>query len=266
MKRKEQDKRNMSSFKTLSAKSAAALDASLMSTLGYKLEQLMELAGLSVAQAVYSDYKPADYPNVVVLCGPGNNGGDGLVAARHLSLFGYKNVKVYWPIVGKNPFYGNLKTQLELFNIDIVQDTDTDTASLPNLHKVLKDSSIIIDALFGFSFHPPLRKPFDSVILAMVEYQQKHGKKIFAVDVPSGWDVDDGPTTKSGTEKYMPDALISLTAPKPCSLKLNPEVNHYLGGRFIPQCVADKWDFQVPHYHGGDQYVKLSSSSSSSSS
>ena len=255
----------MSSFKTLSAKSAAALDGSLMSTLGYKLEQLMELAGLSVAQAVYSDYKPAEYPNVVVLCGPGNNGGDGLVAARHLSLFGYKSVKVYWPVVGKNAFYGNLKTQLELFDIDIVQDASAGdsgasaSASLPNLHSVLRDSSIIVDALFEFSFHPPLRKPFDSIILAMVEQQQKHGKKIFAVDVPSGWDVDEGPTARSGTEEYMPDALISLTAPKPCSLKLGPEVKHYLGGRFIPQCVADKWDFQVPHYQGADQYVKLAS-------
>lgn len=253
----------MSSFKTLSAKSAAALDASLMSTLGYKLEQLMELAGLSVAQAIYSEYKPAEYPNVVVLCGPGNNGGDGLVAARHLSLFGYKNVKVYWPVMGKNPFYGNLQTQLELFDIDIVQEAKagdgSDRVGLSNLHSVLRDSSIIVDALFGFSFHPPLRKPFDSVVLAMVEYQQRHGKKIFAVDVPSGWDVDDGPTAKSGTETYMPDALISLTAPKPCSLKLDPEVKHYLGGRFIPQCVADKWDFQIPHYHGEDQYVKLAS-------
>lgn len=242
------------SFKTLSAKSAAALDASLMSTLGYKLEQLMELAGLSVAQAVYSDYKPSTHPNIVVLCGPGNNGGDGLVAARHLSLFGYQNVKVYWPIMGKNPFYTNLKTQLELFNIEIIKDTDEE---LSKLDSILSDSNVIIDALFGFSFKPPLRKPFDSIIAKMIKHQKENNKIIFAVDVPTGWDVDDGPTEASGTQDYMPDALISLTAPKPCSLKLNENVNHYLGGRFIPQCVADKWDFQIPHYKGSDQYVKL---------
>lgn len=238
------------SFKTLSAKSAAALDASLMSTLGYKLEQLMELAGLSVAQAVYSDFNPINYPNVIVLCGPGNNGGDGLVAARHLKLFGYKNIKVYWPIIGKNEFYLNLEKQLNLFNIEIIKNFD-------DLNLNLKNSNIIIDALFGFSFKPPLRDPYNKVIEKIIEIQKTENKIIFAVDVPSGWDVDNGPNKESGTENYMPNALISLTAPKPCSLKLNKNVNHYLGGRFIPQSIADKWDFQIPNYKGSDQFVKL---------
>lgn len=242
------------SLKTLSAKNAAALDVSLMSTLGYTLEQLMELAGLSVAQAVYSDYKPCQYPNVVVLCGPGNNGGDGLVAARHLSLFGYKEVKVYWPVVGKNPFYAHLKTQLQLFNIEIVNDPH---GSLANLQACLDTSSLIVDALFGFSFKPPLRSPFDQIIQLMLDAQKSHNKVVFAVDVPSGWDVDNGPNAESGTEAYMPDALISLTAPKPCSLKLGSHANHYLGGRFISQSIADKWDFQIPPYEGSNQFVKL---------
>ena len=41
----------------------------------------MELAGLSVAQAIQKEFEPS---SVLVVCGPGNNGGDGLVAARHL--------------------------------------------------------------------------------------------------------------------------------------------------------------------------------------
>jgi NAD(P)H-hydrate epimerase len=243
------------SFKTLSAKSAAALDVSLMSTLGYKLEQLMELAGLSVAQAIYSDYKPETHPNIIVLCGPGNNGGDGLVAARHLSLFGYSNVKVYWPIIGREPFYQNLKKQLELFNIEILNDLNND--NLNNLKKNLQNSNLIVDALFGFSFKPPLRRPFDLIINEMIKSQNENNSIIFAVDVPSGWDVDIGPNIESGTENYMPDALISLTAPKPCTLKLNKNVNHYLGGRFISQSIANEWDFEVPKYQGANQYVKL---------
>ena len=47
----------------------------------YKLEQLMELAGLSVASAFSKCYEDKRDP-VVIFCGPGNNGGDGLVAAR----------------------------------------------------------------------------------------------------------------------------------------------------------------------------------------
>lgn len=241
------------SLKTLSSKTAAALDVSLMSTLGYTLEQLMELAGLSVAQAIQHDFQPKSYPNVLVLCGPGNNGGDGLVAARHLSLFGYPNVKVYWPIQGKNPFYENLKTQLELFDIEVIKKHDMNI-----LTSLMYETDLVVDALFGFSFHPPLRPPFDEIVKVMVEQQKKKGLEVFAVDVPTGWDVDNGPCKETYTEDYMPNALISLTAPKPCSVKISPTVKHYLGGRFISQKIADKWDFQVPKYEGGNQFVKMS--------
>ena len=61
---------------------------------GYTLAQLMELAGLSVAQAshdfISTELKksPKDC-RILTICGPGNNGGDGVVAARHLKMFGY---------------------------------------------------------------------------------------------------------------------------------------------------------------------------------
>ena len=58
---------------------------------GFSLDQLMELAGLSVASAVAAEYPPDR--RILVVAGPGNNGGDGLVAARHLRHFGY-DVKV----------------------------------------------------------------------------------------------------------------------------------------------------------------------------
>ena len=66
--------------------------------LGFSIEQLMELAGLSVASAVQEVYQQrrsddADANRVLIVCGPGNNGGDGLVAARHLHHFGF-NVEV----------------------------------------------------------------------------------------------------------------------------------------------------------------------------
>jgi NAD(P)H-hydrate epimerase len=83
----------------LNAKDAAALDVELMSSPGFSLEQLMELAGLSVAEAVYQVVPPDDSSSkkstILIVCGPGNNGGDGLVAARHLVMFGYDCVVVY---------------------------------------------------------------------------------------------------------------------------------------------------------------------------
>lgn len=60
---------------------------------GFSIDQLMELAGLSVASAIIQEYPNDKYKRILVLAGPGNNGGDGLVASRHLTHFDYK-VKV----------------------------------------------------------------------------------------------------------------------------------------------------------------------------
>ena len=66
------------------------MDEELMGPLGFTVDQLMELAGLSCACAVQAEYPPSAHPRILVIAGPGNNGGDGLVAARHLHHFGYK--------------------------------------------------------------------------------------------------------------------------------------------------------------------------------
>ena len=60
------------------------LDVDLMAQPGFSLDQLMELAGLSVASAITKEYVLADRPNILIVAGPGNNGGDSLVAARYI--------------------------------------------------------------------------------------------------------------------------------------------------------------------------------------
>lgn len=72
----------------LSQREAAAIDEKLMSKPGFSIDQLMELAGLSVASAVFEAYGRGESQRILVVCGPGNNGGDGLVAARHLVVRG----------------------------------------------------------------------------------------------------------------------------------------------------------------------------------
>ena len=69
----------------LGQKEAQQLDVDLMSPeLGFSIDQLMELAGLSCASAIIAEYPTSTHRDVVILAGPGNNGGDGLVCARHL--------------------------------------------------------------------------------------------------------------------------------------------------------------------------------------
>ena len=72
---------------------AKAVDEQLMGPLGFSVDQLMELAGLSVASSILAEYPPSKFVRILIVAGPGNNGGDGLVAARHLYHFGYKNVQ-----------------------------------------------------------------------------------------------------------------------------------------------------------------------------
>ena len=71
-------------MKFLNQQEAIQIDQELFNDYGFSVDQLMELAGLSCAQAIYSEYPKG---RVLVIAGPGNNGGDGLVCARHLKLF-----------------------------------------------------------------------------------------------------------------------------------------------------------------------------------
>lgn len=82
----------------LSQDDAKNFDKWLMSPNGasFSLPQLMELAGLTVSMIITKYYPQPNTKNVFIAIGPGNNGGDGLVAARHLAIFNY-SVTVYIP-------------------------------------------------------------------------------------------------------------------------------------------------------------------------
>lgn len=234
-------------LKTLTATSAANLDKELMSPdMGFSIDQLMELAGLSVAQAVYKVHPPnpssAVGSNILLACGPGNNGGDGLVAARHLYHFGYRPT-VFYPKPTSQPIFEGLQKQLRALNIPFTDDFEG----------ALKDADLVVDALFGFSFKPPVRKPFDGVLEAMIAAS----KPVLSVDIPSSWHVEEGPPAKGelGGE-FMPDFLISLTAPKPC-VQWYKGKRHFVGGRFLGREMAGKYGLDVPKYEGVEQIAEL---------
>ena len=65
------------------------MDQELFNEYSFSVDQLMEVAGLCVATCIAKSYKSDDFKNktVLIICGPGNNGGDGFVAARHLTLY-----------------------------------------------------------------------------------------------------------------------------------------------------------------------------------
>ncbi|KAK1700852.1 YjeF N-terminal domain-containing protein [Colletotrichum godetiae] len=228
-------------LRTLGAKAAAALDKDLMSTGAFSIDQLMELAGLSVSQAIYRVHPPSRGLNILVACGPGNNGGDGLVAARHLRHYGYKPT-IYYPKRSKNDLYQRLAQQL----------VDLDVPFVDDFHLAVKSTDHIVDAIFGFSFSGEVREPFPAVIKALEETKLP----VTSIDAPSSWDIENGPPSSGPGSSFQPEVLVSLTAPKPL-VKLF-KGRHFIGGsRFVSPGIAEKYNLEIPQYEGIDQVVEV---------
>lgn len=234
----------------LSQREAAEIDEILMGPLGFSVDQLMELAGLSVATSISEVYKSGEYNRVLAICGPGNNGGDGLVAVRHLHHFGFKPFVCY-PKRTSKPLYTGLVTQLESLSVPFI--------SVEELPSDLSNKfDILVDAMFGFSFQGTPRPPFDDLIQRLVllhSHKQTHQKSpaIVSIDIPSGWHVEEGDI--SG-ESIQPDMLVSLTAPKLCAKKFYGP-HHFLGGRFVPPIIVEKYNLKLPPYPGTSMCVRI---------
>ncbi|WOG98887.1 hypothetical protein DCAR_0418233 [Daucus carota subsp. sativus] len=237
---------NSDAISYLSQKEAAEVDEILMGPLGFSVDQLMELAGLSVASAIAEVYTASQHNNVLVICGPGNNGGDGLVAARHLHHFGYKPVVCYPKRTAKT-LYTGLVTQLESLGVSFIPVEDLPTELSENF-------DILVDAMFGFSFHGTPRPPFDELIQRLVHQRIiSQGSPVISIDIPSGWHVEDGDISGEGIK---PDMLVSLTAPKLCAKKFEG-MHHFLGGRFVPPLIINKFKLQLPPYPGTSMCVRI---------
>ena len=220
-------------LRLLTQDAAKRLDDKLMGELGFSVDQLMELAGLAVAQAIFKEYPPC---KVLVVCGPGNNGGDGLVAARHLHHFGYCPTVLY-PKATASPLYQRLVQQCTGLGIEVLPSVADYTSN-----------HLIVDAIFGFSFRGAMRPPFDQIVQDI----KRAGVAVASVDIPSGWDVETGNTSGAGVEPAM---LISLSAPKLCVQHFTG--THYVGGRFVPAGLQEEFGFDLPQYEGAEQVVKL---------
>lgn len=134
---------------------------------------LMEAAGRAVAEEILERWEKRP---VTVLCGPGNNGGDGFVAARVL-------VEAGWPVsvalLGeKAALKGDAAANAARWTGEIAALT-TD---------VLADDALVVDALFGAG----LSRPLDGAALAVVKALNERRLDCVCVDVPSGIHGDTG--------------------------------------------------------------------------
>jgi ADP-dependent NAD(P)H-hydrate dehydratase / NAD(P)H-hydrate epimerase len=194
-------------MKILTAAEMGSADRRTAEEFGVPLGDLMESAGGAVAGFCLRLYWAASV--VTVLCGKGNNGGDGFVAARVLAGAGW-TVRVV--LLGRmDEVKGEAAVALRRLRgeaSDVVLREVIDEDGLKECGDVLGDAELLIDAVVGTGFKPPLR----GLAAGLREMIEGLDVPVVAVDVPSGWDSDSMGETAEGA--YRADAVVTFTAPK----------------------------------------------------
>jgi hydroxyethylthiazole kinase-like uncharacterized protein yjeF len=194
---------------------------------GVPLAILMENAGGAVAAFCLRQY-PA-VRRVVVLCGKGNNGGDGFVAARVMAQAG---VPVRVVLLGSgSDVKGEAAVALRRLKDEaasVVLDEVTDESLPGEVEQAIRNAELIVDAVVGTGFKPPLR----GLAAQVRELLETVGAAVVAVDLPSGWDADSMEQNAEGALRA--DAVVTFTAPK-----LAHVFGHLTTGTFGPVVVAE---------------------------
>jgi len=171
--------------------------------IGITTDILMENAGRAVADRVQRVLFGVYRKHILLLIGPGNNGGDGLVAARYLHDWG---AKVDLFLVGQRAEDDpNLRLVRER-GIDYYQDLDS-------LGRLLLSVGAVVDALFGTGRSRPLEGAFKQALIKVAGAKREHSElKIIALDLPSGLNADTGACDPAC---LYSDYTITLGFPKP---------------------------------------------------
>lgn len=184
-----------------------ALEAAAVAA-GTTEPQLMEEAGLAVAQEAWMLLGTLEGRRIVVLAGPGNNGGDGLVAARHLSDWGAE-VVVYAP---RGRGDDDNAAELAQREIRIVDGTAHSDES--ELDQILGTADLVVDALLGIGQKRPL-DPGEPIAIALEKLGAArkgfNPPKVVAVDLPTGVNADSGAADPLTVE---PDLTVTFGLPK----------------------------------------------------
>ena len=193
----------------LSAAEMQACDRVTTERFGIPSVDLMRRAAASIAAFARQQFPRAK--RVTVLCGRGNNGGDGMMAARLLAEDG---IEVTALLLGSpNELKGDAATAWREFSsaascqlhvVEVPADLGARDSAL--------DTDLILDAVVGTGFRPPLK----GLALAAQKWVTAHARSapVLAVDLPSGWPADETAATVSDPV-FPADAVITFTAPKP---------------------------------------------------
>lgn len=184
-------------MKVLKAKEMANFDRITIEEIGIPSLVLMENAARGAFQIIRRDLP--EVKKVLIVAGKGNNGGDGIALARWMYLNGY-DVEIFL-VFGKAK--GDALTQLEIANNLGIRVFEKE----PNF----EEYDLIVDAIFGTGFSPPVRGKVAEVIGNI----NKSETKILAIDIPSGLSADSGATFEPCVRA---DLTITFQFPKLCHI------------------------------------------------
>lgn len=204
--------------------------------------QMMEEAGLAVAQEVWMLLGTLENRRIIVLAGPGSNGGDGLIAARNLSDWG-ADVGVFLPRARHDT---SLTEELQARDVPVI--TGDDDPGFDKLNSMLLVADLVIDALLGIGKARPIdpEEPIGIALDRLATIRNSHTPpKLIAVDIPTGVDADTG---AADALTVAPDLTVTFGLPK---VGLYQEPGSGLAGKIqvidigIPKIATDAIDLEL---------------------
>ena len=195
------------------------VDRVMIEDLHIELVQMMENAGRNLAHLALRLFNPS---RVVVMVGPGGNGGGGLVAARHLANHGVEVTVVKARLAGRF-------APVPRHQLDIVE-----RMAIPIVDEPPDEADLIVDALIGYS----LRGAPRDRSLQLIDHMLASAMPILSLDNPSGLDLTTGITPGTAVSA---SATMTLAMPK-VGLRDQPTVGDlYVADISVPPAVYERW-------------------------
>jgi NAD(P)H-hydrate epimerase len=202
---KKSQRKNATKEKAITSDQMYEIEDRGDSMIGMRRIYMMENAGHGLADFIISEFRgDLKEKKIAVICGTGNNGGDGFVASRHLS--GYYGAKITVFLLGSP---ADLRTQEARINWGIIEKMNSIEIIYGNkifdkLNKKIASADIIIDGIFGTGIKGEIREPHASVIELINNNPKAY---VVSVDIPSGIDPNTG---KANNKSIKADATVTF--------------------------------------------------------
>ena len=223
------------SIPALTEQQMREVDRVMIGDIGIELMQMMENAGRNLATLALRLYKPA---SVIVLAGPGGNGGGGLVAARHLANRG---VQVHVALSRPADKFGGVPAHqlaiLERMQVPIMEGSTT-------------DAELIIDALIGYSLRGDPRGDTRDLI----DWANQSGSPVLSLDTPSGLNVTTGEAANPCVSAM---ATMTLALPKVGLLEAIQVGELWLADISVPPSVYEAFGMEVGNLFAEDTIIRV---------